>query len=240
MPVIRICDGAAGSVNALFAKGSSYIPRNPNMGQAVKMLHEIPVVAAVVGSAAGWSAAKGVLTHFSVMSAGTGSLYAAGPPVVEPATGEKLSKEALGGVTVHCLNGVMDNPATTEHDAFEQCKKFLSYLPSNRWLMPPFKEPPTGEWPTKEDNEKLLRVIPKLQNKPYDPKDYLDILMDPDSIFEIGPLWGRPHRTFFARVNGKPVAVLASDPRYEGGAITHDAWVSKAWLAENVFSVFER
>ncbi|KAI9004010.1 carboxyl transferase [Hyaloraphidium curvatum] len=223
IPLIRICDGAAGSVNALFAKGSTYIPKNPNMGQAVKMLHEIPVVAAVVGSAAGWSAAKGVLTHFSVMSADTGSLYAAGPPVVEPATGEKLSKEALGGVRVHCTNGVMDNPAENELDAFEQCKRFLSYLPANRWLMPPLRDPPVGEWPTAEGNAKLLRVIPKRDSKPYDPKEYLDVLLDPESLFEIGPIWGRSHRTFLARVNGKPVVVLASDPRFEGGAITHDA-----------------
>lgn len=189
----------------------------------MKMLMEIPIVAAVVGSAAGWSAAKGVLTHFSVMSADTGSLYAAGPPVVTPATGENLTKEQLGGVNVHCVNGVMDNPAANELDAFEQCKKFLSYMPSNRWLMPPFKEPPKGVWPTAEGNRELLRIIPKSQNKPYDPKRYLDILMDPDSLFEIGPLWGRSHRCFLARIDGKPVAVLASDPRFEGGAITHDA-----------------
>ena len=89
--------------------------------------------------------------------------------------------------------------------------------------MPPFTAPLSHPYPSPEDAKKLLSIVPKSQSKPYDPMDYLSILLDPDSIFEIGPLWGRPHRTMLARVDGMPVVVLASDPRYEGGAITADA-----------------
>lgn len=76
---------------------------------------------------------QATLTHFTVMPADIGSLFAAGPPVVVPATHENVSKAQLGGPLIHGVNGTVDNIAKDEVDAIMQIKQFLSYLPTNRW-----------------------------------------------------------------------------------------------------------
>lgn len=65
----------------------------------------------------------------------------------------------------------------------------------------------------------LLSVIPESNTKPYNPFDYLTLLADADSIFEIGSNWAQEIRTCFARFDGMPCAVLMGDPRHNAGAI---------------------
>lgn len=103
---------------------------------SVKLLSEAPVAAALLGPVVGFGAARAVLSHFSVMVKGLAQLFVAGPPVVEHAQFQKLSKEELGGVAIHgcmlvfvsvCLsvaaaNGSIDNLAESEQDALNQIK----------------------------------------------------------------------------------------------------------------------
>jgi acetyl-CoA carboxylase carboxyltransferase component len=163
-------------------------------------------------------AAKATLTHFTVMPSDIGSLFAAGPPVVTPATHETVTKAQLGGPLIHCTNGSVDNPARDEIEALQMIQRFLGYLPSNRWTMPPFTNPAEPE-SDPADPYALLRVIPESNTKPYDPLAYLSLLADAGTIFEIGPMWGQEIRTYLARFGGMPVAVLCGDPRFTAGAI---------------------
>jgi acetyl-CoA carboxylase carboxyltransferase component len=78
-------------------------------------------------------AARFVGSHFRVMTKETAQILVAGPAVVERAFGKQLSKEELGGSEIHKINGVTDNVADSEEDAFLQIKKFLSYFPQNRY-----------------------------------------------------------------------------------------------------------
>lgn len=147
-----------------------------------------------------------------------GSLFAAGPPVVTPATHETVTKAQLGGPLVHGTNGTVDNIAADEVEALQMIRAFLSYLPNNRWAMPPITEPVAAQSDPK-DPYAILRVIPEQNTKPYDPTAYLHHLVDAGSLFEIGTHWAPEIRTFFARFAGMPVAILAGDPRYNAGAI---------------------
>ncbi len=112
--------------------------------------------------------------------------------------------------------GTFDNLAATEPEALDLIKRWLSYLPSNRWELPPVLPPPA----TQPSTEPIVRVIPNDRHRPYNPRDYLQYVVDEGTLFEMGTHWGKPQGTFFARVNGKPVAVTASDPRFEAGALT--------------------
>lgn len=116
------------------------------------------------------------------------------------------------------MNGTVDLIVENEEEAIAAIRRWLSYLPTNRWTMPPMapaREPASDP----SDPYKLLKLIPESNTKPYDPLDYLVLLADEGSIMELGLLWGREVRTFFARFAGFPVVVFTGDPRYSGGAL---------------------
>jgi acetyl-CoA carboxylase carboxyltransferase component len=150
-------------------------------------------------------------------------LFAAGPPVVRQATFEDLSKEALGGWEIHAQNGTVDNVATSELDAFHQIRRFLSYLPSSIFSLPPIYT--TSDHPNRRE-EDLLSIIPRRRARPYDVRKLIHLIVDidepsensnPSSFFEIGYTWGRCIVTGFARLSGRPVGVLTSDCMFNGG-----------------------
>jgi acetyl-CoA carboxylase carboxyltransferase component len=147
------------------------------------------------------------------------SLFVAGPPVVAHATYEEVGKDELGGPAVHTENGTVDNPATDEHDAFAQIVRFLGYLPSSVWELPPLAE---SEDPPDRRDEELLSVIPRERRRVYDPRRLIGHVVDRGSFFEIGPRWGRTVVTGLARMTGRPVGVIAMDPSFWGGALTAD------------------
>jgi acetyl-CoA carboxylase carboxyltransferase component len=174
------------------------------------------MVSAVMGSVAGLGAADVCLAHFSVMVKGTSQVFPGGPPVVKAAWGKDVTKEELGGWQVHaCESGVVNNVAETEPEAIETIRKFLSYLPSNVWELPPRGE--TTDPVTRRD-EALLSLMPKTKRRPYSVKALIDGIFDRGSFFEISPLYGRSRVTGLARLNGYPVGVIGNNPLHLGGA----------------------
>lgn len=155
-------------------------------------------------------------------------LFAAGPPVVKRATYEDLSKEALGGWEIHGRNGTVDNVATSELDAFQQIRTFLSFLPSSVHVMPPVA---ASSDPTDRKDEELISIIPRRRTRTYDIRKLVRLLVDVDasldeesasstsSFFEIGATWGQSVVTGLARLRGMPVGILTSDCTVGGGAL---------------------
>ena len=141
LPLVRLVDGTGGggSVKSLETMGFTYVPFIPGMDVAVENLSVVPVVAAALGPVAGLGAARVVASHFSVIVRDTAQLFVAGPPVVAAAMGETPDKEELGGSRAQTRAGAVDNEAADEDDALDQIKRFLSYLPSNVWELPPIE-----------------------------------------------------------------------------------------------------
>jgi len=217
LPIIRLIDGTGGSVRTLEQMGRTYIPDNPGVVTMAKLLGKIPVVSAIMGSAAGLPAAKAVLAHWTIMVKDTSQVFVAGPPVVRRGLGEEVTKEALGGYQLHAYkSGVVDNVAEDEEDCFRQIRRFLSYLSSNVWQAPP-RAKPTDD-PNRRE-EALLSIIPRNRRRPYDVRRLLDLIADRDSLFELSPHYGRSLVTDFARLNGYPVGMMANDPMHVGGAL---------------------
>jgi acetyl-CoA carboxylase carboxyltransferase component len=221
LPIVRLVDGTGGggSVKTYEQTGRTYIPGNPGWDLVVALLSEVPVVAAALGPVAGLGAARVAHSHFSLMVRGLSQVFVAGPPVVERAFGTPVGKEELGGVDIHGSNGTVDNVVDSEAEAFEQIRRFLSYLPASAWQLPP-RQPPTDD-PRRRD-EALLGIVPRSRRQGYDPRALLGHVLDRDSFFELGRTWGRSVVTGLARLDGYPVGVLAADPRHHGGALTAD------------------
>src|SRR5262250_1891714 len=219
LPIIRLVDGTGGggSVKTLEMTGRTYVPANPAWDVVVASLSEIPVISACLGPCAGLGAVRVVHSHFSVMVRGVSQLFVAGPPVVERGVGEKVTKEELGGSSIHARgSGAVDNEVESEDEAFAQIRRFLSYLPSNVWRLPPRIEP--RDDPRRREEE-LISLIPRDRRRAYDVRRILNLVLDRDSFFEIGGLYGRPLVTGLARLNGCPVGALAGAPMRGGGAL---------------------
>ena len=222
IPLVRLVDGTGGggSVKSLEQMGFSYVPPLPGFDLVVRNLAIVPVVAAALGPVAGLGAARVVASHFSVMVRGTSQLFVAGPPVVAAAMGESPDKEELGGSRTQTRAGAVDNEAADEDDALDQLRRFLSYLPDNAWEAPPVA---AAADPPDRREEELVGIVPRDRRRPYKMRRVLHAVLDRDSVFEVGPRHGRSLITALARLDGRPVGVLASDPEHYGGGLTAEA-----------------
>jgi methylmalonyl-CoA decarboxylase subunit alpha len=221
LPLVRLLEGAGGSVTGP-GRGA---PRTagdpvfatPRFRSIVQALGTVPVASAALGAVAGFPAARLVASHFSVMTRHTAQVLIGGPALVERALGERASKEALGGAPVHGRSGVVDNLAEDEEDALLQVRRFLSYLPTNVWELPPVL---SCDDPPERREEVLLEIIPRDRRKIYEARQLVRWIVDRGSFFELGAGFGRSQITGLARLTGRPVGVLANDPRFYAGAMT--------------------
>jgi acetyl-CoA carboxylase carboxyltransferase component len=155
------------------------------------------------------------------MVEGISQMFIAGPPVVAR-IGESLGKEELGGALIHAKAGAVDDVVESEDEAFARARRFLSYLPSSVFELPQ-RTAPDDDPGRREDW--LIDAVPRDRRKVYNMRRIVDALVDRGSFFEMGRKFGGPAITGLARLDGWPVALLASDPYFYGGAWTADAAV---------------
>ncbi|HTD91361.1 MAG TPA: carboxyl transferase domain-containing protein, partial [Burkholderiales bacterium] len=126
----------------------------------------------------------------------------------------KLTKDELGGTKIAVdIAGTIDNVAEDEADCFRQIKKFLSYMPQNVWELPPVVN--SGD-PVDRCEDELATIVPRASRQAYNMKKLIGMIVDRDSMFEIQPTFGRAVITTLARMNGKVVGIVASNPMVGG------------------------
>jgi acetyl-CoA carboxylase carboxyltransferase component len=220
LPLIRIIEGSGGggSVKTIETRGYANLPggigQSSGLWLCAQNMGRVPVVALGLGSVAGLGAARLAASHYSIMVKDTSAVFVAGPPVVER-LGEKRTKQELGGHLVQVTAGTVDDAVDTEQEAFARTRQFLSYLPSSVWDLPPRQR--TWDDPNRRD-EHLISIVPRDRRKAYSMRKIIASVVDKDSFFEMGKGFGRAIITGLARLDGWPVAILAGDPLYGGGA----------------------
>ncbi len=222
IPLVNLIDGTGGTVNTARRKGYTVVPGYGQDGceRSTELLGIVPVVSAVMGTTAGGPSMRAILSHWSIMVKGTGQIFAAGPPVVERAFGDKLHKDELGGTKVAVdTAGTIDNVATDEEDCFRQIRRFLSYMPTNVWELPPAV---ACDDPVDRCDDALVDIVPRSARQAYDMKKLVGMIVDRESLFEIQPTFGRAVMTALARLNGKVVGIVANNPMF-GGIVDHKA-----------------
>lgn len=217
-PFILVLDGAGARASNAFER----YPYAPNdLQELVALSGQVPTLALVLGSSAGHGILSGVLTDF-VIALEDASLFAAGPPLVEAALGEKVSKEELGGAAMHAReSGVVHNLAADENDAVALIRRYLSFLPSNAWEYPPLRDDGADRGERRLDD--ILDLVPCNNRQGYDMRKVLQLLADEGGFFEFQPLYGSSLLTGFVRLGGEPCAVLANQPLVLAGSITAPA-----------------
>jgi acetyl-CoA carboxylase carboxyltransferase component len=221
LPLVRLLEGGGASVSGSYSQrgrsGYDLTSPSPMNLLAIEALASVPVVCAALGPCAGFPAGRLVAAHFSLMTRDTAVVLTGGPALVERALGKRLTKEELGGADVHGRSGVVDNVADSEAEAFDQIRRFLSYLPPNAWELPPVTD--SGDPPSREEDE-LLTILPRNPRRAYRVRRILDLVVDAGSFFELTPGFGRSQVTGLARLAGQPVGVIANDCIQQGGAMT--------------------
>ena len=147
-------------------------------------------------------------------------MFVAGPPVVNRLSPKQYDKQELGGWEIQLRAGAIDEAVDSEDEAFAATRRFLSYLPSSVYEAPP--RGPVTDDPARRE-EALFEVIPRDIRKVYRIRPIIEKIVDQGCFFEMGRLYGRSVVTGFARIDGWPVAVMASDPMFYGGGWTADA-----------------
>jgi acetyl-CoA carboxylase carboxyltransferase component len=219
MPFVWLLDSAGArvqeAVGSLFA-GSGHLFR-----EEVIMSGVIPQVAALMGPCAAGTAYIPGLADFVPMVKGRGSMALAGPHLVRAAVGEDVTQEELGGSRVHCRkSGVGDLEVADDEECIARIKQYLSFFPSHCEARPPVLAPSD---PVDRMDEGLLDVLPESNRKPYDVYDVIRMIVDDGDWLDLKPQWAKTIVTCLARMGGRPVGIVANQPRQLGGILDNDS-----------------
>jgi acetyl-CoA carboxylase carboxyltransferase component len=219
IPFIWLLDSAGAriqeAVGSLFA-GSGYLFR-----EEVVMSGVIPQIAALMGPCAAGTAYIPGLADFVPMVKGRGSMALAGPHLVRAAVGEVVTQEELGGSRVHCRkSGVGDLEVASDEECIARIKQYLSYMPQH--CEAPVPVLPVSD-PVDRMDDDLLDVLPESNRKPYDMYEVIRRIVDDGEYFDMKPQWAKTLITCFARFGGRPVGIVANQPKQLGGILDIDS-----------------
>ena len=180
----------------------------------------VPQICVLYGPSIAGAAYTPVFADFTVMVRGMSAMAIASPRMVEMVTGEEISLQELGGPDMHMEeSGSADLIAEDEQHARELVAQLLSYLPDSVDEDPPTRD---GTAPTKSP-EGIDSVVPADPNRGYDMTDLIERVVDAGSFFELREGYGTEILTGFARIDGRPVGIVANQPAQRAGAIFPDA-----------------
>jgi acetyl-CoA carboxylase carboxyltransferase component len=181
----------------------------------------IPQIAALMGPCAAGTAYIPGLADFVPMVKGRGSMALAGPHLVKAVTGEDVTQEDLGGSKIHTkVSGVGDLEVKSDEECVQAIKDYLSYFPQHCEQPPPIRECAD---PVDRMDEELLDVLPPSNRQPYDMYDVIRRIVDDGVYFDIKPRFARTIITCFARMGGRPVGIVANQPKHLGGILENDS-----------------
>jgi acetyl-CoA carboxylase carboxyltransferase component len=198
----------------------------------VQMSGQVPQVCLLFGPSAAGGAYIPAFCDVVAMVAGNASMYLGSPRMAEMVIGEKVTLEEMGGAKMHCsTSGCGDVLCKTEDEAIAFCKRYLATMPSHFEQAAPHAEPRAPRPGTK----RIEDVVPADENKAFDMMAVVDRIIDEGSWLEIKQLFAREILTGFARIEGRPVGIVANQPKWLGGVLFVDSADKAArfiWLCD--------
>ena len=181
----------------------------------------IPQISVVMGPCAGGAVYSPAITDFTLMVDKTSQMFVTGPDVIKMVTGETVSFEELGGATTHSTkSGVAHFMSANDAEALLLVRQLLSFLPQNNLEEPPHALP--ADRPDRCDPE-LNAVVPDDPRKPYDMHDVIRKVVDDGDFLEVHPRYATNLICGYARLDGRPVGIVANQPKVNAGVLDIDA-----------------
>ena len=231
-PVLYLMDSSGGRIDqqtGFFANregiGKYYYNHSMLSGR-------VPQICVLYGPCIAGAAYTPVFADFTIMVEDISAMAIASPRMVQMVTGEDIDMQELGGAEMHTTeSGSADLIARDEQHARALVAQLVSYLPQNCDRDPPQTE---GTAPARPPDG-IDSVVPQDPNRGYDMHRILERVVDADSMLELRPEFGSEILTAFARIDGRPVAIIANQPAQRAGAIFPDAAEKAAqfiWTAD--------
>jgi len=186
----------------------------------------VPQISAIMGPCAGGAVYSPAITDFTIMVRNTSYMFVTGPDVIKTVTHEEVTKEQLGGAMTHnATSGVSHFAVDDDRECLALIREVLSYLPSNNLDDPP-RARSTDE-PDREDAA-LDHLVPASPNQPYDMLDVVHAVVDDRHFLEVHQYYAGNILVGFARLDGRPVGIVANQPAVLAGTLDIDASVKAA------------
>jgi propionyl-CoA carboxylase beta chain len=177
----------------------------------------VPQISAIMGPCAGGAVYSPAITDFILMVNKSSYMFITGPDVIKTVTHEEVTKEKLGGAMTHnTTSGVAHFVAQDDAECLSMVRELLSFVPSNNLEDPPRRECTD---PVDRVNDALDTLVPPESNKPYDIKDAITAIVDDGYFFEVQEHYARNIVVGFARLNGRPVGIVANQPAFLAGVL---------------------
>jgi propionyl-CoA carboxylase beta chain len=161
------------------------------------------------------------ITDFTLMVKNTSYMFVTGPNVVKTVTHEEVSAEELGGAMTHASkSGVAHFACENEVECLQTIRKLIGFMPSNNRDDPPIAPPRDN--PNRRDAE-LNSIIPENPTKPYDIKQVITRVVDDGDFLEIHAHYAENIVVGFARLDGRPVGIVANQPSVLAGVLDIDS-----------------
>ena len=219
IPIIWLLDSAGARIQE--AAGSLFAGSGHLFREEVVMSGVVPQIAALMGPCAAGTAYIPGLADFVPMVKGRGSMALAGPHLTKAVTGEDVTQEELGGSRIHTrVSGVADLEVESDEACIRAIKDYLAYFPQNCEEPPPRREPSD---PVERMDEDLLDILPDSPRRPYDMYELIRSIVDDGEWFDLKPRWARTIITCLARMGGRPLGIVANQPKHLGGILENDS-----------------
>ncbi len=185
----------------------------------VRMSGRVPQVCLLFGPSAAGGAYIPAFCDVVVMREGNASMYLGSPRMAEMVIGEKVTLEEMGGASMHTrVSGCGHFLAPTDEAAIEIGRRYLAGMPTS-WR----SEAPAAEPVAPASDRPIAEIVPGDENVPFDMRELIDSLVDADSVLEVQADWARELITAHARLDGRPVGIVASQPAEKGGVLFVDS-----------------
>lgn len=186
----------------------------------------VPQISAVMGPCAGGAVYSPAITDFIFMTEKTSYMFVTGPDVIKTVTHEEVTKHELGGAMTHnAKSGVAHFIASDDQQCLAMIRELLSFLPSNNLDDPPRRA--TNDPPDRAEAS-LNSIIPEDPMVPYDIKDVIHAIVDEKYLFEVHEHYAKNLVVGFARLDGRPVGIVANQPAFLAGVLDINASVKGA------------
>jgi len=181
----------------------------------VALSGRVPQISVVLGPCAGGAVYSPALTDVVIMQRDKAHMFVTGPRVVRAVTFEDVSLADLGGADIHArTSGVAHLVADDAAGALDLTRRVLGYLPSSCDDPPPtYVSRDPGPMPQ----------VPEDHREPYDVRNVIAGVVDSDSFLELHEQFAPNIVVGFARVEGRPVGVVANQPLVLAGCLDIDA-----------------
>jgi propionyl-CoA carboxylase beta chain len=186
----------------------------------------VPQISAIMGPCAGGAVYSPAITDFTIMVKQTSHMFITGPDVIKTVTHEEVTKEELGGAMTHNqISGVAHFATEDEPSCLSLVRELLSYLPSNNLEDPPRL---ACDDPFDRSEHALNAIVPDDSTQPYDIRRIIDLVMDNGQFLEVQEHFARNIVIGFARLDGRPIGIVANQPVFLAGVLDIDASVKAA------------